>query len=300
MILIDWSQTVLAGAFAFGSDFDKGADTSKMQNILRHTILTTLLSYKKKFGSTYGEMCIAADGRDYWRKQIFPQYKGMRKERRKESNTDWSAIFDIATTIREELTEVFPYKVVFVNRAEADDVIAVMTKWLQENELKVTALSEDPQEILILSNDGDFGQLHKYKGVRQWNPLLKKYVEKPEKHFLLKKILTGDSGDGIPNIRSGDSQLMDGERQKPITESIKKQAIEQVESGKMVYFQDRVMDANLLRNRGLIDFDCIPEDVSKEIIECYINNSVVRDKGKIFNYFVKNRCKLLMERIGEF
>jgi hypothetical protein len=300
MIQLDWSQTVVAAAFAFGSDFDKGKDTKKMVDILRHTILTTILSHKKKFGQTYGDILLACDGRHYWRKEIFPQYKGLRKAGREESKTDWNTIFDISSQIREEIRETFPYKVVRTERAEADDVIAVLTKWLQTNELKSSMLDETPQDILIVSNDGDFKQLHKYKGVKQWNPLLKKFVTKAEKHFLLEKLLTGDAGDGIPNIRSYDNQLIEGVRQPPITAAIKKKAIAQVEASKMIYFGDKVMDAGFVRNRQLIDFDFIPEGVTNEIIESYLNNSVVRDKGKIFNYLIKNRCKLLMERIQDF
>ena len=48
----------------------------------------------------------------------------------------------------------------------------------------------------------------------------------------------------------------------------------------------------------MIDLECIPEDVSKEILEQYSKESV--DRSKLFNYFVKHNLKQLMENIQEF
>lgn len=300
MIFIDYSQIVVASAFAFSSDFDKGKDTAKMVDILRHTVLTTLLSYKSKYGKQFGEIVIACDGRNYWRKEVFPYYKAHRKGDRAASKTDWSAIFSIASQLRDEFKEVFPYKFILVDRAEGDDVIAVLAKYIQTNELRVMGLVEVPQEVLILSSDGDYKQLHKYKNVKQWNPILKKYVGKPDQHFLLEKLLTGDAGDGVPNVRSVDNQLVEGIRQSPITAKIKSAAFAQREEGKDILFADMEMQRNYQRNRLLIDFDYIPQDITDAIIGEYLAQTPVRDKGKIFNYFMTHRMKLLMERIQEF
>lgn len=300
MIAIDYSQLVVASAFAFSSDFDKGKDTTKMIDILRHTVLTTLLSYKSKYGKQFGDIVMACDGRNYWRKEVFPYYKAHRKGDRAASKTDWSSIFGIASQLRDEFREVFPYKFILIDRAEGDDIIAVLVKYLQTNELRNTGLVEDPQEILILSSDGDFKQLHKYRNVKQWNPILKKYVSKPDRHFLLEKLLTGDSGDGVPNIRSADNQLVEGIRQPPITAKIKDTAYAQREDGKDILFADKDMQRNYQRNQLLIDFDSIPPDITAAIITEYLAQVPVRDKGKIFNYFMANRMKLLMEKIQSF
>ena len=302
MILIDYSQLIIAGATAFGSDFDKGKDTKKMVDILRHTILSTLLADKRKYGREYGQIVLAVDGREYWRKGIFSYYKAHRKKNRDESKTDWKAIFDIGSQLRQEFEGLFPYRFVMVNEAEADDVIAVLTKYTQENELRTIGLIDDePQPVFIKSNDGDFGQLHKYKNVRQWNPILKKFVKKTDKHFLLEKILTGDSGDGIPNIRSSDSQLVDGIRQPPITAKIKEAAFKQADDGLPIDFADTTMNRNYQRNRQLIDFDYIPQEIADKIIATYKGTEGVKaDKSKIFNYFIKHRCKNLLDSIQEF
>lgn len=303
MILIDYSQLIIAGALTFGSDFDKGKDTKKQIDIMRHTILNTLLSDKKKYGKEYGDFVIAVDSKNYWRREVFPYYKGARKKNREESKTDWKAIFDIGTQLREEFSEVFPYKFINVDGAEGDDVIAVLSKYSQESDLKqVGVFDGEPQPVLIKSNDGDFGQLHKYSNVRQWNPILKKYVPKYGKYDLLEKLLTGDAGDGIPNIKSADDHFMneDSGRQASITAKIKKTAFDQFDRGEQIYFGDKTMDINFRRNRQLIDFDYIPEHIYNKIVSVYESTNPVNDKSKIFNYFIQNRCKLLMEHIQSF
>lgn len=300
-ILVDWSQMVLSNAFAFSADFEKGKDTSKQINILRHSILTTILGHQQKFSKGDHEVVIACDGRNYWRKEVFPYYKAGRKKHREESKMDWQAVFNIGSQLRQEFSEVFPFKVVNVDRAEGDDVIAVLVKWWQENELVESAFNAEPKKIVIISNDGDFGQLHKYKNVAQWNPILKKVVKKVDQHALLEKVMQGDGGDGIPSIMMPDDHLVNGTtRATPLTKKIKEKAIAQVNNNEQVYFGDRDMDARFIRNKMLIDFDYIPKDVEAEIIDKYTAITPIRDKNKIFNYFIMNRCKNLMARIQEF
>jgi hypothetical protein len=57
---------------------------------------------------------------------------------------------------------------------------------------------------------------------------------------------------------------------------------------------------NFQRNQKLIDFEFIPETISKVIIESYINLTHVKDKMKIYQYFLSNRMKNLLESINEF
>lgn len=304
VILVDWSQMVIASATAFGSDFDKGKDAKNQINILRHTILNTILGDKNKFGRE-SEIVIACDGRDYWRRQIFPHYKQHRKKNREESKTDWKAIFSIGSQLQQEFKEVFPFKFIIDPEVEGDDSIAVLSKWWQDNELVTEGMFEDsPRKIVIKSNDGDFGQLHKYKNVRQWNPLLKKWVTKTSKHDLLLKCIQGDGGDGIPNIYMADDFFLKEEggavRQKPITSKIKDHAIKQFDNGEKIYFGDKTMDYGFHRNRNLIDFDYIPERITEKVIGIYKEQQIINDKKKIFNYFVANRCRNLMEKISDF
>lgn len=301
VLLVDWSQVCIASATAFGSDFDKGKDRLKQENIMRHSVLNTIIGDKKKFGRDT-KVVIACDGRNYWRKEVFPYYKSHRKANREESKTDWDSIFQTANKLRQEFTGVFPYKFVLYDRAEADDVVGVLCKYWQDNELdQVGAFGDQPVDVIIKSSDGDFGQLHKYPNVKQWDSIRKKYITKKETHFLLEKILTGDTGDGIPNVKMPADFLVNGVgRQKSITAKIKSDAVAQINDGKLVYFGDKEMDEGYRRNRQLIDFDYIPQDVSDAIIAAYNEQTIVNNKQGIFNYLISHRCKNLIERIQEF
>ena len=63
-------------------------------------------------------------------------------------------------------------------------------------------------------------------------------------------------------------------------------------------FCDDAMLRGYRRNEQLIDLECIPEDVSNEILEQYSKEPA--DRSNLFNYFVKHNLKLLMENIQEF
>ena len=296
MIVVDYSQVLISNCLAHGADFDKGRDAAKMEQIARHTILTTLLSYKQQFGKKYGSMVIAVDGKQNWRRDVFPHYKFKRKGNREESSTDWQAIFSIGAQIREELQALFPFKVVREETAEADDVIAVLCKYTQDNELHQDGLEETPQKFLAISTDGDFKQLYKYPNYAQWSPMLRKAVARPERTFLLEKLLTGDSGDGVPNVRSSDRAFVDGIRQKPITAKMKEAFFKDPSGAGLLQEELR----NLHRNRTLIDFEYIPEEVSGKILNTYQTAEPASDQNAVFEYFVRNRCRQLASDVQEF
>ena len=296
MIVVDYSQILIANCLAHGADFDKGRDAAKMEQIARHTILTTLLSYKQQFGKKYGDIVIAVDGKRNWRRDVFPHYKAKRKGNREESATDWQAIFAIGAQIREELQALFPFKVVREETAEADDVIAVLCKYTQDNELTQVGLEETSQKFLAISSDGDFKQLFKYGNYAQWSPIQRKAVARPEKTFLLEKLLTGDSGDGVPNVRSGDRAFVDSIRQKPITAKMKEAFFADPSGNGLLQEELR----NLHRNRTLIDFDYIPDEVQSRILDTYKAAAPATDQNAVFEYFVKHRCRQLASDVQEF
>jgi len=297
MILVDYSQVALAAILTFQREL-KG-DEAEVKNLIRHVTLSTIKSYKKKYGREYGDVVICCDGRKYWRKDFFEFYKGSRKKNRDASDLNWKLIFDTLSEMREDLSNHFPYRVIHVDRAEADDVIAVMTKWLQENELIQQGLVEETQKVLILSSDKDFKQLHLYPTVKQWSPMQKKYVtaSKQEiKDFMVEHIVKGDSGDGVPNILSKDDVFMIGERQKVMTA---KRLAEFQETGFSACRSDDEK-RNWHRNATLVDFQFIPEDVQKTIVDSYLSNKPKGDKMSIMQYLIDNRCRLLLDEIEEF
>jgi hypothetical protein len=297
MILVDYSQVALAAILTFQREL-KGTE-SEVKNLIRHVTLSTIKSYKKKYGKEYGELVICCDGRKYWRKEFFEQYKGSRKKNRDASDLDWKLIFDTLSEMREDIAKHFPWRVIHVDRAEADDIIAVMSKWLQENQLVQEGLVEETQKVLILSSDKDFKQLQLYPTVKQWSPMQKKYITATKQEirdFMIEHIVKGDTGDGVPNILSKDDVFMVGERQKPMS------------AKRLAEFIDKGFDAckndderrNWHRNATLVDFQFIPEDVQNCIVNYYLSNNPKGDKMTVMNYLMEHRCRLLLEELEDF
>lgn len=289
MILIDYSQVCVAAILAFSSDLKRGSDNEK-KDLIRHVALTSIKAYKKKYGKDYGDIVICCDGRKYWRKEVFAHYKGLRKKARDASDLDWGLIFDTLSEIREDLKEHFKYKVIHVDRCEADDVIAILAESTQE--------FGQHQNVMIVSSDKDFKQLHKYDNVKQYSPMLKKLVtvNKKELHaWLIEHIVKGDSGDGIPNILSKDDVFMLGERQKPVSS---KRLQEFIDNGFTACRNDDER-RNWQRNIGLVDFSYIPEDIKESVLSAY-EVPARGDKNAIMNYLIKNKCRLLLNEIEEF
>ena len=301
MILVDYSQVALSAILTFQREL-KG-DTSEVKNLIRHVTLSTLKSYKKKYGKEFGELVVCCDGRKYWRKEIFEYYKAGRKKMRDNSDLDWKLIFDTLSEMRDDIAKHFPYRVIHLERAEADDIIAVMTEWVQTNQLVQEGLVEEPQKILILSSDKDFKQLQlapfSNGNVRQWSPMQKKYITASKQEvleFTVEHIVKGDTGDGIPNILSKDDVFVSGDRQKPVS------------AKRMAEFLEKGIDAcrndeekrNWQRNTKLIAFDNIPKDVREEIISAYLNTKPNTDKMNIMNYLMEHRCRLLLDEIEDF
>lgn len=268
------------------------------EDMIRHMVLSTILSYKKKFSGEYGELIFCTDDRKYWRKDVFPYYKANRKKLRDASKYDWNLIFTTLNKIRDEIKEFFPYTVIQVDGAEADDIIGTMVRYSQKNNLSSGTLDPQPEKVLILSGDKDFVQLQKYHNVRQYSPMFKKYItcDDPKKS-LKEHILTGDSGDGIPNVLSQDSVFVtEGTRQKPLRKDKIKSWIE-LDDPETI--EDENILRNYKRNQQLIDLDFTPINIQENIIKCY-ETGPQGQKKHLLNYFVKNRLKYLLESISEF
>lgn len=283
MIIVDMSQVMLSNIMM---QIGNHTNAEIEEGMIRHMVLNSLRSYKAKFGDEYGEIVIACDNKNYWRRQLFPYYKANRKKNQEASELNWKAIFECLNKIREELKFVFPYRVIDVETAEADDIIGTLCR----------EFGNTGEKILILSGDKDFIQLHSYLNVKQYDPVRKKYIthNDPER-FLKEHILKGDSGDGVPNFLSPDNCLVVGERQKPIT--TKKLDVWITQEPER--FCTELMLRNYKRNQQLIDLSMIPERVSKSIMESF-DQQKGKKANKLMDYFIANRLKNMMENIGDF
>lgn len=300
MILLDYNQVALSvlTCSEFKPQLAQG-DEETVKNLVRHATLSTILSYKKKYGDKFGKMVIACDSRNYWRKEVFPHYKANRKKNRDASDLNWKLIFDCLSEMRNDIQTIFPYKVMNVDRAEADDVIAVLTEWVQDNELIEQGLETESQPVLIVSSDKDFKQLHTYKGVKQWSPFLKKFISATKKEideYKIEHIIRGDAGDGIPSVLCADDFLVNKEehgRAPAVTKKI-------IEKYSNLNNLNESELTRYCRNKTLVSFECIPKDVKESIITEYLNNNVKLDRMKIMQYLMTHKCRLLLDRIEEF
>jgi hypothetical protein len=253
--------------------------------------------YKKKYGSEYGEMVLACDGKNYWRKDIFPYYKAGRKKTREASDLDWKLIFDTISSIRDDVAENFPYRVIHMDRVEADDIIATLCKWSQTNGMVDQGMFEEKQPVMIVSSDGDFKQLHKYDNVKQFSPIQKKQVQCDDPKAYLAEHIAKAGDDGIPNVLSKDEVFVtEGMRQNKMTS---KRLVDFIEKGRDACQTDEEK-RNWDRNQSLINLDLIPVDIENQILDAYIQGKPKGDKMSIYNYLVKHRCRLLLDDIEEF
>lgn len=283
MIIVDYSGIALASII-----INKTND----EDMIRHMILNSLRMYHKRYKGVYGEMVLAVDATNNWRKKVFPQYKASRKKNRQESTFDWNEAFRLLTLVREEIAENFPYKVIRVDACEADDVIGALV-------IKKSKVEFNPEKIMIVSSDRDFLQLQRFPNVKQFSPLLKKELKEDNaRYYLLNHIIRGDKGDGVPNILSNDDTFVEGFRQTPMTQKKVDNIIEDLEEGELLYAASWYR--NYLRNEQLISLTETPQDLKNEIINIYEKQDPWSNKGKVLPYLIAKRCNNLISSVQEF
>lgn len=301
MILIDYSQFIIASVVVATSNLDKNDLQDLDINSVRYIFLESLINTKKKYHKDYGDIVICCDSKNVWRTKHFPYYKYNRKKMKDAEDTaiNWKIVYESVSILIEELKEHFPYKVVHVDYAEGDDVIASLVKWSQTNNLVQEGLNifldGEPQKILILSSDNDFKQLQIYKNVTQYSYLLKKFVKEPNpKKYLFEKIIRGDVGDGIPNIYSEEDSFVIGKRQKPIRSNNIDIWYEQKIPD---FMNDEFKKERFLKNKKLIDLiEEIPDDIYNNIINEF-ENVKTGNKKNLLNYMVTNKIQKLIDHI---
>jgi hypothetical protein len=252
-------------------------------------ILNTIRMYRQKF-KEYGEVVIVADAGGNWRKEVYPEYKFKRKESREESKIDWDEAFRIINMVLQEIKDNMPYKVIHQWGCEADDSIAEIVKWTQE--------FGNYEQVMIVSADKDFKQLQKFDNVRQYSPMTKKFIKVDNPRVELQEhILTGDAGDGVPNVLSDDKVFAEGRRQNILSAKKKEVLMNDPKAlGEEVY-------RNYLRNKKMIDItetSALPDHTRKEIINTFENQNKSNYKSKVLNYFIKYQCRNLIEVLDEF
>lgn len=258
------------------------------ENTIRHLILNMIRANNVKFREKYGRVVLCCDSKKSWRKEIFPYYKAHRKAARKQqTHIDWPRVFELFSSIKEELIEYTDYPIIEVEGAEGDDVIAVLAM----------RYNNESQRNIIISADGDFIQLQSYLNVDQYDPINNRWLRSDNPRLYLEEhIIEGDRGDGIPNILSdADTFITPGKRQGVMTKS----RLNNFLSSSVDSWEEETFRANWKRNRTLIDLRSVPSSLAKEIVNQF-ESQINRQGRKIFDYLVKFRLVNLMDCVSEF
>ena len=281
MILVDLNQVLISNLMA---QTRGKSDIKPNKEMIRHMVINSLRGFNLKFKEQYGTMILCADAGDPWRRDIYPNYKHARRKGRVDSATDWDNIFSCITEIKNEIAENFPYIMMYIEKAEADDIIGALV------------FNNTNTPIMIISGDKDFIQLQSNTNVKQYSPIQKVFVGEglDPKKFLHEQIIKGDRSDGIPNILSPDDIFLTGEKQRPIN----KKRLEEWANVSNIPLGSET-SKYYERNKRLIDLSCMPKELERTIINTY-REYKIPNRSKLLPYFMQHKLKALMTNIGDF
>lgn len=253
--------------------------------LLRHAMLNSIgyTINELRTNNRKEEIVIACDSRNNWRKDVFPHYKARRKDDRKNNTKiDWENFFTNLNTLIEEFKHNMPFKVLTVNRAEADDIIYAVCKYRRSDE-----------RIIIVSPDKDFRQLcNKSNNVKlYWSKPGQTYIDFSD-YDLFTHIIKGDSSDGIPNVLSEDNVFVERVKQTVLSAKKKQTLIDYRFNLDEAPIINDDIKKRIEKNRQLIDLNQVPKELVDEILTAYDECEIPR--GKMFNYMVVNRLTKLM------
>lgn len=264
-------------------------DTDPQYQLWKYQVFTQVYWNVVNFKSD--EVILAVDGADSWRKLCFSRYKEGRKKQRRD-DIDWDTLFQEYNKLCNLIKQYIPFKVIKVNRAEGDDVIATLCKHIDK-------------QCIISSTDSDFLQLSDNR-VSIYNPTKKEFMKlnEPRDEFISKLCLQGQGKDNILNAKTP-SDYPDELRKPPlgektadkiIGEGLDKfldthQHIEKTftdEDGNQYTYEKRFYPRdNFQRNQILIDFENIPKVIDKTIKNVY-DNYELPDPDYMYEFFKIN------------
>lgn len=233
-------------------------------SVWKYFMLDRIFQFKQKLKKGT-EVVVACDKKvdgEYWRNSlVYPHYKHMRTK--KVDIIPKEIMQKNFSSFQDDLKNYFPFKVISVDGAEGDDVIAV--------------LSRDPEYTdVIVSGDFDLYQLTDNINKFLFSISRGFFVDggSPKEH-LLKKILGGDSSDNIPNIESDlDAITNPLKRQKSFTKSKYEEYsgtyLAIGEEGLLNYLKENARE-RFVENKRLMDLTQVPDEIQNKIKDCYSN-----------------------------
>lgn len=292
LVLIDLSNIAHATFFTAMKEKKLFYSQFSQDQYFQYLMYKRLKDLKKMCPNS--EVVIAIDSSS-WRKKEFKYYKAKRKLARAKSKYDMNIMFAGLNKTIKELKEYFPYKTIQVHNAEADDIIGTLVCYFKNSGRK----------IIIISRDRDFMQLQRVPRVTQFDPVSRKWIKCDDPyHYLTSHIISGDSGDGIPNILSDeDTFVANNKRQKTCGEKKIGQILDQ---GLKEFFKENEgTEDRYNKNRKLVELSeaMIPEELREEIIFLFNNykKSDMKPYMKLIKYFSENEhLSKLSENVFDF
>jgi 5'-3' exonuclease len=208
---------------------------------------------KRVFANSHIIFCMDTPKARVWRTDIKNDYKADRLEMSEKTNLKPTFKYTYNTIIPNIIknnTNIFKLR---VNKLEADDLIGIISKYL---EVKPNI------NIYIVSDDDDFKQLGRpnlfFVSFRNKKPI--SLTLNNAKISLHKKILLGDKSDNIKSIFPPKFSI-----------KIKQRLVESIDEFNEFIKNNKEIEKRYNENIQLICFDSIPEEYRKHVITEYNN-----------------------------
>ena len=236
----------------------------------------TIINLKMKYKCDFSNMFIACDCRRHniWRVPLFNDYKANRIKLKKTKNVGSDLQKYSYTNLLPYVSNKLKINRLSHNNAEADDIIAIITKYIRRNDKNA--------KILIIANDKDYLQLVDDKekiDILNINgkSILSNSVG-TNKEDLLSKIILGDPADNIKGCfnRCGEKTSIKYAKDSNLLEA----AFNKQDGSKKKF------DLNSL----IIDFENIPKEIVdyvESIVVKIIKFKKVSENKKITSFFEK-------------
>jgi 5'-3' exonuclease len=316
----------------------------------KHLMFNSLQFVKNKFK---GDVVLAIDSQNNWRKTFYPDYKANRTKTKEDSDINFDEFFEEVDKLTDVIREAFPFKVVKVEGSEADDIAGTIS-------LKYG----NQRPIILVTSDHDWSQVLSHGNTQMWDPIKKEYCSLtdfehtiietgygPMSRFTLIHALIGDKGDNVPSI-TGMTEFSEPfksflKQNEIYTESVKEfnsmeikdELIEKydvykiVKSGhkkgqttdekdifrtvpfgikkaeKAAHSKETLDDLlnshelyrdNFNRNRILVDFSKVPEELQEEIIKEFNSVEINYNPDKMLEYFMNEKLGQHVTGINKF
>lgn len=188
--------TIDLGGFSYRLFFRfRKKGVSDILDAMKHTFVWDMRNLKRKFLASKIIVAGECKREDNWRVDILPSYKANRHVEITEENEEEQLLLkETITQFHAWAHDLSEYSIdtIQYDRCEGDDIIATI------------AMNRDPNIVCyIVSDDKDFQQLLRYKNTYQVSIQSSSIFVLPKYQDVRCHVASGDSTDGIPNIKYG-------------------------------------------------------------------------------------------------